>query len=503
MADKDFKVKSGLTMGTPLPPSMGGTGQTSLENAFNAILPLQSGNAGKVLTTDGSGVTSWITLPAGFTRGDTASRPGSPSLGDIYSNTQTGYIEVYTAAGWSQLGVIPVVPTIGTATDVGTNIAYGSGSASITFTPATTGGLASSFTATSTSGGYSATGSSSPIVVPNIPTGTSATFTVTATNGYGNSLATTASNSITTTSVPQAPTVGTASNPANSPYASTGPASITFTANATGNKSIANYKWSTDGTNYTALSPSQTTSPLSVPGLTSGSSYTLRLRAVNANGDSLASSESNSVTISTVPQAPSISSVASNTVNVGRVSVNFSAGATGNSTITSYSLIPNSGSPASVTSSPGVVTGLTPGATYTFTAKATNANGTSLASSSSSSVVASYAICSSGGATYNGTQCQYNATQYTGYNCPSGYSMPQYYQFRGCTFGDVYNYSFYNYNGATHACAGGSPLPRCCYAQTNNPGGSAFPECTSYTYYGCPSGGSVSGSTCLYSAQIV
>ena len=104
-------------------------------------------------------------LPKGYEVGSTASRPASPILGDIYSNSETGYIEVYTAAGWSQLGVIPLSATIGTATDVGTGREYNNGAASVTFTPAVGGGLASSYTATSTSGGYSASGSSSPIVV--------------------------------------------------------------------------------------------------------------------------------------------------------------------------------------------------------------------------------------------------------------------------------------------------------------------------------------------------
>ena len=58
MADKDFKVKSGLSLGTPLPVSMGGTGQTSTNNALNALLPLQTSAALKFLTTDGTD-TSW------------------------------------------------------------------------------------------------------------------------------------------------------------------------------------------------------------------------------------------------------------------------------------------------------------------------------------------------------------------------------------------------------------------------------------------------------------
>ena len=293
MANKDFKVKNGLDIQTPLPVSMGGTGQTSTTNTLNSLLPAQSGNASKVLQTDGTN-TTWVTLPSGYTKGNTASRPGSPSLGDIYSNTETGYIEVYTAAGWSQLGVIPVTPSTPVATDVGTNISYGSGAIDVAFTPAVTGGLASTFTATSSPGSITGSNSTSPVRVSGLTLGTAYTFTVIATNGYGNAVATSPSNSVTTTSVPQAPTIGTASN-----TLSGGQVSLTFTAGATGGKSISNYKYSTDGVNYTAFSPAQTTSPLTISGLTNGTAYSFYLKAVNANGDSTASSASNSVTPTT------------------------------------------------------------------------------------------------------------------------------------------------------------------------------------------------------------
>ena len=392
MADKDFKVKSGLDLGTPLPLTEGGTGQTSASNALNALLPLQTSNSGKVLSTDGTS-TSWVTLPNGYSKGDTASRPGSPALGDIYSNTETGYIEVYTSAGWSQLGVIPESATIGTATDVGTNRPYNNGAISVSFTPSTGGGLVSRFTATSTTGGYSAFASSSPIIVPDIPVGTSATFTVTATNGYGNALPTTASNSATTTTVPQVPTIGTASNPSGSAYASTAPASVTFTAGATGGKTVSNYKYSTDGSTYTALSPSQTTSPLSIPGLTSGQSYTIRLKAINANGDSTATSESNSVTISTVPQSPTIgtATLASGQSYSGSalVSVPFTPGSNGQSSLVSpfYTVTSSSGATATGSSSPiSISETVGSGTSRTYTVTAVNANGTSESSSNSNSI---------------------------------------------------------------------------------------------------------------------
>ena len=65
MANKDFKVKNGLDIQSPLPVSMGGTGQTSTTNTLNALLPSQVGNNGKYLTSDGTN-TSWNTISTGF-----------------------------------------------------------------------------------------------------------------------------------------------------------------------------------------------------------------------------------------------------------------------------------------------------------------------------------------------------------------------------------------------------------------------------------------------------
>lgn len=72
MADKNFRVKTGLQVpgvtsanflstdssgivsaGTTLPIANGGTGQTSADNALNALLPLQTGNENKYLQTNG------------------------------------------------------------------------------------------------------------------------------------------------------------------------------------------------------------------------------------------------------------------------------------------------------------------------------------------------------------------------------------------------------------------------------------------------------------------
>ena len=66
MANKDFKIKNGLDMSSPLPVAMGGTGQTSTTNSLNSLLPSQAGHANKVLATDGTN-TTWVTPTSSYT----------------------------------------------------------------------------------------------------------------------------------------------------------------------------------------------------------------------------------------------------------------------------------------------------------------------------------------------------------------------------------------------------------------------------------------------------
>ena len=104
----------------------------------------------------------------------------------------------------------PLAPTIGTATDVGTARAYNNGAATVTFTANPAGSPATSFTATSSPGGFTVTGASSPLTVTGLQSDTAYTFVVKGTNAVGDSPNSSASNSITATTVPQAPTIGTA-----------------------------------------------------------------------------------------------------------------------------------------------------------------------------------------------------------------------------------------------------------------------------------------------------
>jgi len=214
--------------------------------------------------------------------------------------------------GVTPIADVPDAPTIGTATDVGTSRAYNNGSATVAYTGAATGGAVTTFTATSTPGSFTATGAS-PITVTGLQSATSYTFAVSAANSSG-TLTSASTSAITATTVPQAPTIGTFTDGGTG---TTG--TLTFTAGATGGKSITNYKYSTDSSTYTAFSPAQTTSPLSLTGLTPGT-YNFSVKAVNANGDSTASS----TTSGTVVTPSSFYNIATLTPTSG-TSVTFSS----------------------------------------------------------------------------------------------------------------------------------------------------------------------------------
>ena len=83
---------------------------------------------------------------------------------------------------------------------------------------------------------------------------------------------------------PSAPTI-------NSIISGNGQLSVAFTAGANGGSAITNYNYSTDGgSNFTACSPVQTTSPIVITGLTNGTSYDVQIKAVNAIGIGTATS---------------------------------------------------------------------------------------------------------------------------------------------------------------------------------------------------------------------
>lgn len=189
---------------------------------------------------------------------------------------------------------VPNAPTIGSATDIGTSRAFNNGAATVTFTAPIFNGKSpiTSFTVTSSPSGFTASGASSPLTVTGLQSSVSYTFTVTAVNAIGTSSASGATASITATTVPQAPTIGTATPGGGS-------ATVAYTAGATGGKTITTFTATSSPQGLTGTGAS----PITVSGLTNGTAYTFTVTATNANGTSLASAASNSVT----PAIPALS----------------------------------------------------------------------------------------------------------------------------------------------------------------------------------------------------
>jgi hypothetical protein len=118
---------------------------------------------------------------------------------------------------------------------------------------------------------------------------------VIATNAAGSSSQTlsTATTAISAVA-PSAPVI-------NSVTAGDGQLSVNFTASSNGGSAITNYKYSIDGSTYTAFSPSTTTSPLVITGLTNDTTYPVTIKAVNAINDSSASNSISATPTLTVP----------------------------------------------------------------------------------------------------------------------------------------------------------------------------------------------------------
>ncbi|MBL8512984.1 MAG: fibronectin type III domain-containing protein, partial [Betaproteobacteria bacterium] len=379
---------SSLTAGTAVTCSVIATnaaGNSSASSASNSITPYTTPGAPTIgtATPGNASLSVSFTAPAsngfstitGYTAncgGFTNSGSGSPIVVSGLTNGLSYSCGVYAtnAAGNSSTSgtttgtprTVPGAPTIGTAT-AGVTIA------TVSFTaPASNGGSAiTGYTATCGSG--SNTGSASPITVSGLAAGTAVTCTVVANNAAGISSASSASNSVTPYDAPGAPAIiGIA--PGN------GSLVIAFTAAASNGSAITLYH-----ADCGAASATGTSSPITVNGLTNGTTYMCLVYATNAAGDGPSSSLS-SGTPATVPGAPTIGTA---TAGDAQISVAFTAPASnGGATITSYTATCGS-SNASGSSSPITVTGLTNGTAYTCTATATNSAGTGAASSASNS----------------------------------------------------------------------------------------------------------------------
>src|ERR1019366_1217484 len=170
----------------------------------------------------------------------------------------------------------------------GVSATAGVASAAVSFgAPNANGSPITGYTVTSNPGNLTATGTSSPITVSGLTNGTAYTFTVTATNAIGTSGASTPSNAVTPATTPSAPTAVVAT-------AGDGSASVASSAPASnGGAAITSYTVAASPGTATATGSA---SPITVSGLTNGTSYTFVVTATNTAGPGPASAPSNSVT---------------------------------------------------------------------------------------------------------------------------------------------------------------------------------------------------------------
>jgi len=134
----------------------------------------------------------------------------------------------------------------------------------------------------------SASKNSSPIVISGLTSNTTYNIKLKAVNSIGNGNES-RTLTVTTLSTPSSPP--TYNSELLAPvitgisFKTTDSFTVTFTQQANG-ITITNYKYSIDnGNTYTALSPVDITSPITISGLSSNTTYNIKLRATNASGD--------------------------------------------------------------------------------------------------------------------------------------------------------------------------------------------------------------------------
>lgn len=329
--------------------------------AYSQTLSASGGTAPYTFSATGS-------LPPGLTLGAGGTLSGTPTTAGDFSFTATATdADSFTGSQAYTVHVTAIAP----AAPTGASATAGDTQASVSFAaPTDTGGAPiTGYTVTSSPGGFTGTGSASPITVTGLTNGTSYTFTVTATNTAGTGPASTASNAVT----PKGAQTITFNNPGTQNFGT----SPTLTATAS-----------------SSLTPTFSSQTTGVCTITSGGALTF----LSAGTCTIAADQAGDGTYlaaPTVTQSFSVAAVVPGAPTIGvatagntQATVSFTAPASnGGAAVTGYTVTSNPGGITGTgAASPITVTGLTNGTAYTFTVTATNGAGTGSASAASNSV---------------------------------------------------------------------------------------------------------------------
>ncbi len=310
---------------------------------------------------------------------------GAPTTTCVVTGLTNGVSYTFTVVATNAVGdSLPsnaspsTTPSVPPDAPTGATAAAGNKAATVSWTAPYDGGVPiTGYTVTASPGGRTCSTSSTSCTVTGLTNGVTYTFTVTATNARGTSPASAPSNAVIPATVPSAP-FGVQVVPADQQV------TVSWTTPVSdGGLPITGYTVTSTPGGFTCSTVPPTTTCV-VGGLTNGTSYTFRVVATNAVGDSAPSGASPSTTPSVPPDAPTgVVAVPGNTNAV----ISWTAPYNGGVPITGYTVSASPGTRTCSTSSTScTVTGLTNGVTYTFTVTATNARGTSPASAPSNAV---------------------------------------------------------------------------------------------------------------------